>query len=125
MADYFTSGERAIAETDMMQQHSRVAEAARLTRSLEISRDDASPELQAELTAARSAADGFLKVKTEKVGLEVQLTVCSSVPELLSCSAHFTVRRVGQWPVLEFLRSTSPLRNLFVPFSTRRHAGST
>jgi hypothetical protein len=68
-----TSYERAIAETDMTQLHSRVVEAedAMLTRSLEISRDDTSPETQAELAALRAAADGLLKVKTDKLGWRI------------------------------------------------------
>jgi hypothetical protein len=62
--------ERALAETEIDQLHARVlaAEDAKLIRSLEISRDDKSTEIQAELSALRAAADELLKVKTEKLG---------------------------------------------------------
>jgi hypothetical protein len=65
-----TSYDRAIAETDIAQLHARVIEAedAMLTRSLEIPRDDLSPETQAELAALRAATDGLLKIKTDKLG---------------------------------------------------------
>ena len=62
--------ERALAETDLTQLHARVldAEDSMLTRSLEIPRDDKSPEMLAELSALRAAADELLKVKIEKLG---------------------------------------------------------
>jgi hypothetical protein len=88
--------EPALAEAVATELHARViqAEDAILTRSLESSRDDASREIRAQLTALRSAADALLRVKIREDGLEVQLTVCNSVSGLLSCGADFTVRRV-------------------------------
>jgi hypothetical protein len=62
--------DRALAETDAAQLHTRVLEAedAMMARSMEISRDDKSPATVAELDAMHKATDGLLKIKSEKLG---------------------------------------------------------